>query len=198
MSMLWNRETENICIVFRSWQITNRTSLLLSLLIIVLLGVAYEGLKAAIRNHDARLAIKYHIHPTDAAGAMSAGGHRRRASLLPSSHSRTPSGPTGLGTSANPSSRRATSSHLDDNSTALRKQRRRFVPPLLISRAAQVHRSLLYGLSVALSMFLMLIFMTYNADLIGAVLAGAVIGHYLFSRDLGHIVDGVDKGPACH
>jgi hypothetical protein len=41
--------------------------------------------------------------------------------------------------------------------------------------------------------------LTFTSRSIAAVLAGAVIGHYLFSRDLQHQVgDGVDKGVGCH
>jgi len=55
-------------------------------------------------------------------------------------------------------------------------------------------RAGLYGVSVLLSCFLMLVFMTYNAYLIFAVVAGAAIGHYLFSG----FVEPDGKGMACH
>jgi len=55
-------------------------------------------------------------------------------------------------------------------------------------------RAVLYGASVLLSCFLMLVFMTYNAYLIFAVVAGAAVGHYLFSG----FVEPDGKGMACH
>jgi len=55
-------------------------------------------------------------------------------------------------------------------------------------------RAGLYGASVLLSCFLMLVFMTYNAYLIFAVVAGAAIGHYLFSG----FVEPDSKGVSCH
>ncbi|KAF9647815.1 Ctr copper transporter [Thelephora ganbajun] len=64
-----------------------------------------------------------------------------------------------------------------------------------ISRASRVYRSLLYAVIVFISFFLMLVFMTYNAYLILATVAGAGIGHYLFS-EFG--MGGDDKGMACH
>ncbi|KAK0505169.1 copper transporter [Armillaria luteobubalina] len=67
------------------------------------------------------------------------------------------------------------------------------VPPL--------HRALratLYGVTVFLSFFLMLVFMTYNAYLIFAVVVGAVIGHYVFGGELNLGTLGEDKGMACH
>ncbi|KAG6378196.1 Ctr copper transporter [Boletus reticuloceps] len=58
----------------------------------------------------------------------------------------------------------------------------------------QTLRAVLYGASVLLSSFLMLVFMTYNAYLIFAVVAGAAIGHYLFSG----FVEPDCKGMTCH
>jgi len=71
------------------------------------------------------------------------------------------------------------------------------VPP--ITRAL---RAVLYGATVFLSFFLMLIFMTYNAYLIAAVVIGASLGHYIFGSTIN--VDAIladptgGKGLACH
>jgi len=71
------------------------------------------------------------------------------------------------------------------------------VPP--ITRAL---RAILYGATVFLSFFLMLIFMTYNAYLIAAVVIGASLGHYIFGSTIN--VDAIlaessgGKGLACH
>ncbi|KAK0213205.1 copper transporter [Desarmillaria ectypa] len=59
-------------------------------------------------------------------------------------------------------------------------------------------RATLYGVTVFLSFFLMLVFMTYNAYLILAVVVGAVIGHYIFGGELNLGASGEDKGMACH
>lgn len=78
-------------------------------------------------------------------------------------------------------------------------------PELTLPRSHQVIRSLGYAATVSLSFFLMLLFMTYNAWIIGAVVAGAALGHYLFQRpgaageDEDEEGDGDDfKGMACH
>jgi len=55
-------------------------------------------------------------------------------------------------------------------------------------------RSALYGVSVLLGCFLMLVYMTYNAYLIFAVVIGAAIGHYFFSG----FVEPDGKGQSCH
>jgi len=66
---------------------------------------------------------------------------------------------------------------------------------------SRVIRALLYGASVCLSFFLMLVFMTYNAYLVFSVVLGAAIGHYIFGSTMN--VDAVlsnsdGKGMACH
>ncbi|KAF9222518.1 Ctr copper transporter [Gyrodon lividus] len=58
-------------------------------------------------------------------------------------------------------------------------------------------RAILYGASVFLSFFLMLVFMTYNAYLISAVVAGAALGHYVFGGYVDFDNTG-GKGMSCH
>jgi len=58
-------------------------------------------------------------------------------------------------------------------------------------------RAGLYGASVFLSFFLMLVFMTYNAYLIFAVIAGAAIGHYVFGGFV-NFDNTSGKGISCH
>lgn len=53
-------------------------------------------------------------------------------------------------------------------------------------------RSIGYATSVGLSFLMMLLAMTYNSYVIGAVLIGAGIGHYLFQRPSAEKV-GVDE-----
>ncbi|PCH36066.1 Ctr copper transporter [Wolfiporia cocos MD-104 SS10] len=66
----------------------------------------------------------------------------------------------------------------------------------------RVIRALLYALTVFLSFFLMLVFMTYNAYLILAVVVGAGIGHFVFGShmDINSVMAGAvdSKGMACH
>ncbi|KAJ8597470.1 Ctr copper transporter [Rhizopogon salebrosus TDB-379] len=66
------------------------------------------------------------------------------------------------------------------------------VPPLY-----RAIRAILYGASVGLSFFLMLVFMTYNAYLILAVVLGAVVGHYVLGEVMEPDSTG-GKGMACH
>ncbi|KAJ2078775.1 copper transpport protein [Coemansia sp. RSA 988] len=76
--------------------------------------------------------------------------------------------------------------------------RARLETPLMasdgIAKSARIKRAVLYGLMVAYSYSLMLIFMTYNGYLILAVIAGAAAGHYAYSTDsLGSV-----RGANCH
>ncbi|VDB95989.1 unnamed protein product [Peniophora sp. CBMAI 1063] len=67
---------------------------------------------------------------------------------------------------------------------------------------ARTLRAVLYGCSVFISFFLMLVFMTYNAYLILAVVVGAALGHYVFGAqmDVEAVLSGSGsgKGMACH
>jgi len=66
----------------------------------------------------------------------------------------------------------------------------------------RILRAVLYGAQVFVSFFLMLVFMTYNAYLILAVVLGASIGHFVFgaTMDVDAVLAGGDlgKGMACH
>ncbi|KAJ7485894.1 Ctr copper transporter [Mycena latifolia] len=71
---------------------------------------------------------------------------------------------------------------------------------MTVPLAFRVLRATLYGASVFLSFFLMLIFMTYNAYLILATVLGAAVGHFLFAGTMN--VDGLlheeNRGIPCH
>jgi hypothetical protein len=56
--MLFTWDTNNLCIVFRSWHIHNTLTLILSLLAIVALGAGYEALRDFSRRYDARIALR--------------------------------------------------------------------------------------------------------------------------------------------
>ncbi|KAJ7217751.1 copper transporter [Mycena pura] len=69
------------------------------------------------------------------------------------------------------------------------------VPPLL-----RILRAALYGATVFLSFFLMLVFMTYNAYLIFATVFGAALGHYIFGGtiNIDALLSEDSKSMACH
>ncbi|KAI9852416.1 MAG: hypothetical protein M1838_000734 [Thelocarpon superellum] len=56
MNMVFTWETQNLCIIFPQWQITDTLSLIWSLCIIVLVTAGYELLRNASRRYEARCA----------------------------------------------------------------------------------------------------------------------------------------------
>ncbi|KAF9355519.1 hypothetical protein BGX26_006453 [Mortierella sp. AD094] len=55
MNMLFNWDTENLCVVFESWKINSPAALVFSCLIIIGLAASYELLRAQSRKYEERL-----------------------------------------------------------------------------------------------------------------------------------------------
>ncbi|KAJ7495620.1 copper transporter [Mycena latifolia] len=157
MNMLWNTQIADTCIVFRSWHVRSTIAFLFSCVVIMGLGVLYEGLRVLQKKYDTHIALEL--------AASAPGG----ISL-----------PTG-----------------DAADVAVGKTARKGTPVPLLHRTL---RAVLYGASVFLSFFLMLIFMTYNAYLILATVLGAALGHFLFSGtvDVDAMLRDEGRGMACH
>ncbi|KAF8844703.1 Ctr copper transporter [Paxillus ammoniavirescens] len=97
--------------------------------------------------------------------------------------------------SASPVSRSSTPERSEE--AALLSGRRVKQNSVAVPTSYRVLRAVLYGASVFLSFFLMLVFMTYNAYLILAVVVGAAIGHYVFGGYVDFDNTG-GKGMSCH
>lgn len=221
MSMVWNYATDGMCVVFPSWHVKGKDSFIFTLIALFFLAALLEHLRFRIRKFDVQLISSNRLTNNVMASLTGSNNHRRKASVqhvLGQNSGKT----SGIGT-ATLGDRRASPSHTptdfgsqtssrsDDDLPLLpgghQRQRRNqsllgrvydaLVPALLISRRGQIHRVILYVLTLTLSMFLMLVFMTYNAWLIAAVLLGAGAGHYLFNRDMGLGVLDNDKA-WCH
>lgn len=71
-------------------------------------------------------------------------------------------------------------------------------------RNSRIYASVLYGIQVAFSFLLMLVFMTYNGWLMISVILGAILGHYWFAfRQIPQQLDNlpllsVSGSMACH
>jgi len=172
MNMLWNTDIIDTCIIFRSWHVSSISFFIGSCISIVLLCVFYEYLRVLQRKIDHHIALSL----------QTKGKGKPRAS----------------------NSGRNSPGDFEDSSlltgrTLLRSSSLTGTPVPAISR---VVRALLYGATVFLSFFLMLIFMTYNAYLIAAVVVGASLGHYIFGSTIN--IDAIladpsgGKGLACH
>ncbi|KAJ3505369.1 hypothetical protein NLJ89_g7458 [Agrocybe chaxingu] len=172
MNMLWNTDIIDTCIVFRSWHIHSNAQFVGSFLAIVALGVLYEYLRVFQRKLD------YHI-------AVSVQKGKGRDSSRDRSGRNSPEGnyeEAGL-----LSGRRLLSTALTGTP---------------VPAASRALRAIVYGTTVFLSFFLMLVFMTYNAYLIAAVVTGAALGHYIFGATINADAILADttggKGMACH
>jgi len=158
MNMLWNTQIVDTCIVFRSWHIGSNTAFVFSCLAIVGLGLFYEYLREFQRKVDVRIAQRL----------AAQGKGKYRSPTRPDSGRNSPVGhleeTVGLLSGSNVLNKSSTGTRVPAHLRAL--------------------RAALYGLTVFLSFFLMLVFMTYNAYLIIAVVIGAAVGHYIFGSTI--------------
>lgn len=163
MDMAWNWDTTNLCILSSSWRISTLSGLYISLALITTIAVVYEWLRLYIRRLDAQIA-----HSVMGA---SKGSHRRKASILPTSLQHASSGDSaGLArVRASSPSRSIASTNSNSSNWSKKLGIARSLP---ISQRAQARRSFLYALSVLISFVLMLIAMTFNGYIIGAIVIG--------------------------
>ncbi|KAF8149488.1 Ctr copper transporter [Crassisporium funariophilum] len=177
MNMLWNTDIIDTCIVFRSWHVTSKSFFIGSCIAIVLLGVFYEYLRVFQRKLDVHIARSLQAAKGKGRLPLRDSGSRSRGSSPDDTFEE-----SGL----------LTGTRLLDAS----------LTGTPVPAASRALRAVVYGAIVFLSFFLMLVFMTYNAYLIAAVVVGASFGHYVFGSTmntdavLGGTIGG--KGMACH
>ncbi|PPQ92990.1 hypothetical protein CVT25_000191 [Psilocybe cyanescens] len=197
MNMLWNTDIIDTCVVFRSWHIRTSSAFLLSCLAIVALGVLYEYLRNFQRTLDRHIALSLAGESSSSPSAQKAKGRDRS-----NSRERRAGGGSGNGG-------RELEGNVDSDpegeEAGLLTGRRALKSSLTgtpVPTVSRVLRAVVYGATVFLSFFLMLVFMTYNAYLIAATVVGAALGHYIFGATLN--VDAIladstgGKGMACH
>jgi len=179
--MLWNTDPTGICLVFPSLQITGTSSLVFYLLFLVALSVLFEYTRLAALASDRALRADlrrqtYPLAAQPAARAPSPAGSLRPSPISPTYASDQESllGPAAAG---------------GKRWGAVR-----------LPCELQAKRSAWYSANMALSFYLMLVVMSYNAWLIGAMLFGAGFGHFVFTRQFDLDSVGVeDEGKAiCH
>ncbi|KAK1067607.1 copper transpport protein [Friedmanniomyces endolithicus] len=168
MNMLFTWDTNNLCIVFRSWRITSTTSLIVSLLGVMALTAGYEAVREASRRYEQRHAAIMEGAPRESTPspkkltcvtaavlgliAVVQGGGDERRSLL-----------WATGSSAQAEEQKG-----------------------------KVVKAALYGVQVFYSFFIMLLFMTYNGWIMLAVGFGAFVGYLMFGGS------SIVKSAACH
>ncbi|ORY84659.1 Ctr copper transporter family-domain-containing protein [Leucosporidium creatinivorum] len=182
MSMVWNTEPHGICLVFPFLQIQRSTSsLIFWLSFLALLSVFFEWSRLYAGSLDRQLRSTLR----GAGGNLAAAGAAVGTSTPRSGQARRPSSALG-----------------DASEEALLGGRSRQAwGSVRLPVSIQTRRSLLYTLNLAISFYLMLIIMTYNAQCIGAVLFGAFVGHFIFQRNFDLAAGGGEddgKGLSCH
>ncbi|GAA5916250.1 hypothetical protein JCM8208_001715 [Rhodotorula glutinis] len=209
MAMLGNADPIGICLVFPSMQITSSASLVFYLALLILLSMATEYLRLSLATFDR--ALRSNIRggglaalsasdgasgPGDASPVL--GASRRGSRINVPSRRGSAVGPLmvegadeallgggGGGAGGGGASRGAP----------------RYWGVVRLPWFVQLRRSAGYALHVALTFYIMLIVMSYNLQIVGAIILGAFLGHFVFHRgiDLGAGAgDDEQKGMACH
>ncbi|KAK4050653.1 copper transpport protein [Microbotryomycetes sp. JL201] len=190
MNMVWNTDPRGICLVFPSLQVgTSGASVTIWMAGLVLLAVLYEytrlyaiqidrQLKAQLRGGASQLFARSAQLPPPSTASFSAGPSHPNTPAM----GRRPTVPFG--------------EHADESLLGGRRTFGVVKLPLTI----QVKRSLIYTFNLALSFYIMLLLMSFNAQIIAALLCGAFVGHFMFERsiDLNSPIDDDGKGLSCH
>ncbi|KAK3659446.1 copper transpport protein [Elasticomyces elasticus] len=69
MNMLFTWDTQNLCIIFRSWRVTSTFTLVLSILGVMALTAGYEAIREASRQYEERHATALESTPRSTAQA---------------------------------------------------------------------------------------------------------------------------------
>ncbi|EFP76688.1 uncharacterized protein PGTG_02149 [Puccinia graminis f. sp. tritici CRL 75-36-700-3] len=173
MNMVFNSQPIGTCIVFRQFYVSGTMALLFYLSLLFVIAVGYEYLRLASNRFERMIQVKL------------SGGASKRA-LSP---------PRRVSSNENLIDNPA-ASLVDGSNLSLINPKLASWGQISVPRSIQLTRSLFYVSNVALSFFLMLVVMTYNAQIILAVLAGAFVGHFVFHREISF--GQPDKGMACH
>ncbi|ODH46883.1 hypothetical protein GX48_07026 [Paracoccidioides brasiliensis] len=174
MNMHFTFSSQNLCIIFKQWQIKGPFSLVLSLVAIALLTAGYEGVRELACRYEAgqRLLLKDGSIP-EARGYISNDetlANNDNDNGLPTSNSNSNSPLLHNG--------EASSSLL----FAARTNRR---------RRGKLVLAAFYAVQVFYSFMIMLLFMTYNGWVMLAVTAGAFLGYLMFGG-------AATKAVSCH
>ncbi|CAP86005.1 Copper transport protein [Penicillium chrysogenum] len=156
MNMLFTWSSENLCIIFRSWRITGPFSFLVSLIAIVILTAGYEGVRSATRKYEA--------------------AHAQRLSVL-STSATTGDAETADPIIANGLADATRNTHHESSPLLAGRENR-----AALARKGKFALAALYAVQVFYSFFIMLLFMTYNGQVMIAVAVGAFVGYLVFSE----------------
>ncbi|OBZ89107.1 Copper transport protein CTR2 [Choanephora cucurbitarum] len=162
MNMLFNWQTQNVCIVFEWWHVHNAAELFLSCIAVFCIATAYEYLRVWTAQWDEQWSQ----------------AEKKRLSEQ--------------NVLVNDLEEEA-ATHPTDNTSFLIKDLQKKPYSNRQARHQHILRSVLYAVLVAISFWLMLVFMTYNGYLMIATILGAGFGHLVFGKR-----STVSRGIQCH
>ncbi|GAA5938039.1 hypothetical protein JCM3775_005319 [Rhodotorula graminis] len=206
MAMLGNTDPIGICLVFPSMQITSSATLVFYLALLILLSMATEYLRLSLATFDR--ALRSNIRGGGLA-ALSGDSAPESSPVL---------GASRRGSRINVPSRRGSAVGplmVEGADEALlgggggaggggvggSRIAPRYWGVVRLPWFVQLRRSAGYALHVALTFYIMLLVMSYNLQIVGAIILGAFLGHFVFHRgiDLGAGAGDEDqKGLQCH
>ncbi|KAK4516331.1 serine/threonine protein kinase, AGC [Mucor velutinosus] len=152
MNMLFNWQINNVCVVFESWHIHNAVEMLISCIVVFCIAAGYEYLRVWTMTLQDQWSQADKKKLSDQQTLV--GGHTEDGYE-----------------SANVTT-------TSDSVCFLRKD-------MILARRSSKHhvlRSIIYAVLVAISFWLMLVFMTYNGYLMIATVLGAGFGHLIFGN----------------
>ncbi|GAA5847031.1 hypothetical protein JCM9279_002659 [Rhodotorula babjevae] len=207
MAMLGNADPIGICLVSPSMQITSSATLVFYLALLILLSMSTEYLRLSLATFDR--ALRSNIRGGGLAALSSSGAAGDASPVL---------GASRRGSRINVPSRRGSAVGplmTEGADEALlggggggaagggggARGGPRYWGVVRLPWVVQLRRSAGYALHVALTFYIMLLVMTYNLQIVGAIILGAFLGHFVFHRgiDLGAGAGDEDqKGIQCH
>ncbi|GAN01002.1 copper transporter [Mucor ambiguus] len=152
MNMLFNWQINDVCVVFESWHIHNAVEMLISCIVVFCIAAGYEYLR---------------VWSLSLQDQWSQGDKKKLSDQQ-----------TLVGGHAEDGYESANAITTADSASFLRKDM------TLVRRSSKHHvlRSMVYAVLVAISFWLMLVFMTYNGYLMIATVLGAGFGHLVFGN----------------
>jgi len=187
MNMLWNSQISGTCVVFESWQISTGWGMVVSCTAIVLISLFYSSLLHRMKLYDRRTALSIYQASNGA---------------LPGAHlSPPPPGRLSLHGLGEWDRLTGDDGSLTGRESPVSGKDAVRVGTVKLPRRVRTTRAVLYGVSVGISFFLMLVAMTYNTYLFASIIVGAILGHMLYEdeMDIGAVLSGnTGKGLACH
>ncbi|GAA6062241.1 hypothetical protein JCM10212_000820 [Sporobolomyces blumeae] len=213
MSMVFNADPVGVCLVFERLQIRSVSQVVPWMLFIVLVSIACEYCRLTLQTFDRQLRSQYRggafsqpsipALPSTSHGSASLGGTSSQSPRVGLGLN-TPGGRTvGMGAllGAGGGGGAARGRGGDGSEDAILLERGRLWGTVRLPWSVQTRRSLFYVAHVALSFYVMLLVMSYNLQIIGAILVGAFVGHFAFQRNFdlgGDDGDVASKGMQCH